>query len=246
MDRILLVSLLFSLGAAEKVVTQTVVLVQSSTGFATLTGTAASQALATTASGGAAGLAQPNDGLGVPEGGVGSTNDGNAGNDGSDVGSYSISTGAIIGISVGIALLILVIFVIWLLWFLAKKRGWDVRKSISRASRRLTGRFNDSRARRASTRNAVRMDSPPSRSKDRDLEKGKGEKIQVKAVAVDTSPSGKKERRAVAIQPPTPSSKLPATVGSSAPAAGGKSGFDAETPVGKSFREKYMQRHGST
>lgn len=112
MGRILIVlfSLLSCLAAAERTASQTIVIVQSSTGFATLTGTAASQALATTASGGVAGAdTQAQDGLGVAAGGVGSMNDTDAGNSGSDSGSYSISTGAIVGICVGIAVLVVII-----------------------------------------------------------------------------------------------------------------------------------------
>jgi hypothetical protein len=51
------------------------------------------------------------DGFGVAEGGVGSQDslEGNGGNDGSDNGSWSLSTGGIVGISVGIAVVIIAI-----------------------------------------------------------------------------------------------------------------------------------------
>lgn len=51
------------------------------------------------------------DGFGVAEGGVGSTNtlDGEGGNAGSDSSSWSLSTGGIVGISVGIAVVVIAI-----------------------------------------------------------------------------------------------------------------------------------------
>jgi hypothetical protein len=68
------------------------------------------------------------------------------------------------------------------LWWLAKKRQWDVRQSIRRASRRLTGRApadsGKQNQNRQNRRTGIRLNSPPpgknaGRSKqDRDVEKG--------------------------------------------------------------------------
>ena len=60
------------------------------------------------------------------------------------------------------------------LFWLAKKRQWNVRQSISRVSRRLTGRSGaaNNRQKRGT---AVRLSSPAARSRanrDPDLEKG--------------------------------------------------------------------------
>ncbi|KAF2434352.1 hypothetical protein EJ08DRAFT_676258 [Tothia fuscella] len=82
------------------------------------------------------------DGTGVSEGGVGSTVNGGAaaGADGADKGAFSMSKGAIVGMSIGIGIVIVSIATLWFFWYMAKKRQWDVRQSIRRASRRITGR----------------------------------------------------------------------------------------------------------
>jgi hypothetical protein len=86
------------------------------------------------------------------------------------------------------------------------------------------------------------MDSPPSRAKEGDIEKGRAG-AKVKPVVVDNSPSTKRDRRTATIQPGMNTKQAPAAVGSTRTAtAGQRSGFDAETPVAKSFREKYMRR----
>jgi hypothetical protein len=63
------------------------------------------------------------------------------------------------------------------LWWLAKKRQWDVRASIRRASRRFTGRStaDKSQQNRQNRRTGIRLNSPPpgkNASKMRDVEKG--------------------------------------------------------------------------
>jgi len=117
------------------------------------------------------------DGMGVSEGGVGSTVNAGAaaGADGADKGAFSLSTGAIIGIAVGIALVVIGIGAMWALWYLAKKRQWDVRQSIRRASRRLTGRKVEPKTPRKNNRGGtVYIKSPPpgKRNRDRDVENG--------------------------------------------------------------------------
>jgi hypothetical protein len=93
-------------------------------------------------------------------GGVGSVASGpTAGASSSNGGAYSLSTGAVVGIAVGIILVIAIIseptplprrigtgmltickVPLWLLWFIAKRRQWTIRETLTRASRRLTGR----------------------------------------------------------------------------------------------------------
>jgi hypothetical protein len=63
------------------------------------------------------------------------------------------------------------------LWWLAKKRQWDVRASIRRASRRFTGRSvpDKSQQNRQNRRTGIRLNSPPpgkAANKMRDVEKG--------------------------------------------------------------------------
>jgi len=56
---------------------------------------------------------------------------------------------------------------------MAKKRGWDVRKSLRHASRRLTGRPLPPTRKQANRGTAIRLQSPPrTTGKPRDLEKG--------------------------------------------------------------------------
>ncbi|THW02147.1 hypothetical protein D6D25_08601, partial [Aureobasidium pullulans] len=65
-----------------------------------------------------------------------------AGASGGDSGSFKLSKGgfaaiiSVVSIGVGLGMIFLVLFVV------AKRRQWNVRKSIARASRRLTGRFS--------------------------------------------------------------------------------------------------------
>jgi len=66
------------------------------------------------------------------------------------------------------------------LWWLAKKRQWDVRASIRRASRRFTGRSTvdvstQAQQNRQNRRTGIRLNSPPpgkNANKMRDVEKG--------------------------------------------------------------------------
>ncbi|THX02718.1 hypothetical protein D6D13_08176 [Aureobasidium pullulans] len=65
-----------------------------------------------------------------------------AGASGGDSGSFKLSKGgfaaiiSVVSIGIGLGIIFLVLFVV------AKRRQWNVRKSIARASRRLTGRFS--------------------------------------------------------------------------------------------------------
>jgi hypothetical protein len=62
----------------------------------------------------------------------------------------------------------------WFFWYMAKKRQWDVRQSIRRASRRLTGRKPEPRKSSANEnrRGTVYVKQPPAsrRQKPADLE----------------------------------------------------------------------------
>ncbi|TID13231.1 hypothetical protein E2P81_ATG10084 [Venturia nashicola] len=115
------------------------------------------------------------DGVGVPDGGVGSIEHPTAaaGADGSNQGAFSLSTGAIIGISVAIGLVIVAIATMWALWYLAKKRQWNVRESIRRASRRITGRKvpPKSAQENKSRRGTAYVNKSTSNSRARDVER---------------------------------------------------------------------------
>ncbi|OAL52517.1 hypothetical protein IQ07DRAFT_490623, partial [Pyrenochaeta sp. DS3sAY3a] len=104
-----------------------------------------------------------------------------AGAEGTQKGAFSLSSGAIAAISVVAALVVIGGIGSATLFWLAKKRQWDVRQSIRRASRRLTGRSTTdvSKSNRNNRRTGIRLNSPPpgrnpatKPSQDRDLEKG--------------------------------------------------------------------------
>ena len=117
-----------------------------------------------------------------------------AGAAGSQKGAFSLSGGAIAAIIVVAVIVVLGVgrFISLMskgasvnsrsvasgtLWWLAKKRQWDVRASIRRASRRFTGRGNadKSQQNRQTRRTGIRLNSPPpgkNANKIRDVEKG--------------------------------------------------------------------------
>ncbi|KAF2250256.1 hypothetical protein BU26DRAFT_408267, partial [Trematosphaeria pertusa] len=103
-----------------------------------------------------------------------------AGAAGASKGAFSLSRGGLIAIIV-VAVLVAVGGVgSAVLFWLAKKRQWDVRQSIRRASRRLTGRSDVSK--RQNRRTGVRLNSPPparnAKVPERDVEKGLGSNAQ--------------------------------------------------------------------
>jgi len=59
---------------------------------------------------------------------------------GGNGGAFQLSTGAVVGIAVACGLIVVAIITLWALWFIAKRRQMTMRETISRASRRLTGR----------------------------------------------------------------------------------------------------------
>jgi len=101
-----------------------------------------------------------------------------AGAEGAAKGAFSLSNGAIAAIIVVAVVVVLGGIASATLWWLAKKRQWDVRASIRRASRRFTGRASpDSKQNRQNRRTGIRLNSPPpgKNSKprpERDIEKG--------------------------------------------------------------------------
>ncbi|KAJ4349542.1 uncharacterized protein N0V89_008158 [Didymosphaeria variabile] len=126
-----------------------------------------------------------------------------AGAAGAQNGGFSLSKGGLAAIIVVISVVVvvggetIVASVLWtqvltshavasaVLFWLAKKRQWDVRQSLRRASRRITGRSTAdlSAAKRQNRRTGVRLDSPPAGRRNRpgpekDLEKGLSENPQ--------------------------------------------------------------------
>ncbi|QDS72442.1 hypothetical protein FKW77_009335 [Venturia effusa] len=122
------------------------------------------------------------DGVGVPDGGVGSIQHPTAaaGADGSNQGAFSLSTGAIIGISIAIGLIIVAIGGMWALWYMTKKRQWNVRESIRRASRRITGRKGPPKSAQEnkSRRGTVYVNKSTSNTRARHAERGVGRSQQ--------------------------------------------------------------------
>ncbi|KAF2802783.1 uncharacterized protein BDZ99DRAFT_576650 [Mytilinidion resinicola] len=107
-----------------------------------------------------------------------------AGASGSSQGAFSLSKGALAAIIVVVVVVVIGGAASATLFYLAKKRQWDVRQSIRRASRRLTGRSIPAKTptRSQNRRTGVRIASPPPSAKmfmpkggsGRDVEKGLG------------------------------------------------------------------------
>ncbi|KAH9876685.1 hypothetical protein J1614_003817 [Plenodomus biglobosus] len=103
-----------------------------------------------------------------------------AGAAGSAKGAFSLSGGAMAAIIVVAVVVVVGGIASATLWWLAKKRQWDVRQSIRRASRRITGRapLDNPKQTRENRRTGIRLNSPPPGKKagnprsDRDVEKG--------------------------------------------------------------------------
>jgi hypothetical protein len=100
-----------------------------------------------------------------------------AGAEGASKGAFSLSSGALTAIIVVCVVVVLGGIGSATLWWLAKKKQWDVRASIRRASRRFTGRgaADSSKQNNQNRRTGIRLNSPPpgkNANKMRDLEKG--------------------------------------------------------------------------
>lgn len=101
-----------------------------------------------------------------------------AGAAGAQKGAFNLSKGALAAIIVVAVIVVIGGIGSATLWWLAKKRQWDVRQSLRRASRRFTGRGKtDKTQSRQNRRTGIRLNSPPpgKNSKPRqehDLEKG--------------------------------------------------------------------------
>jgi type II secretory pathway pseudopilin PulG len=172
----------------------------------------------------------------VPEGGAGSTQSPTeAGASGNDTGAFTLSKGALIAIIIVVAVVVVLGAASLTLWYIAKKRQWEVRASIRRASRRLTGRAvggPNNRASRANNRQnrrtGIRMESSPLRNtisanKIRDVEKGFATPPSSLSNSAMKNTSNEKMK-----------SKTVTT----------ESAFEAETPKVKSYREKFVATMG--
>ncbi|KAF9697937.1 hypothetical protein EKO04_004488 [Ascochyta lentis] len=101
-----------------------------------------------------------------------------AGAAGSSKGAFELSSGGLVAIIVVAVIVVIGGIGSATLWWLAKKRQWDVRQSLRRASRRITGRstVHVNKQNRQNRRTSIRLASPPpgknARAKqDHDLEK---------------------------------------------------------------------------
>lgn len=110
-----------------------------------------------------------------------SAGDSDAGAAGSDSGSITISKGGIIAIIVCVSFVVLFGIASSVLWYLAKKRSWEVRKTIRRSARRVATALTPRRStfpkdvqQRRSTRGATKIDDipPTPRIRGFDVEKG--------------------------------------------------------------------------
>jgi nitrogen fixation-related uncharacterized protein len=102
-----------------------------------------------------------------------------AGAAGSSKGAFELSSGGLVAIIVVAVIVVIGGIGSATLWWLAKKRQWDVRQSIRRASRRITGRstVDVSKQNRQNRRTGIRLNSPPpgrnaKPKREHDLEKG--------------------------------------------------------------------------
>ncbi|KAF2279729.1 uncharacterized protein EI97DRAFT_359462, partial [Westerdykella ornata] len=97
-----------------------------------------------------------------------------AGAAGASKGAFTLSKGGLVAIIVVAVVVAVAGTASATLFWLAKKRQWDVRQSIRRASRRLTGRATEP-SKRQNRRTGMRLDSPPpprTNKQNRDVEKG--------------------------------------------------------------------------
>lgn len=105
-----------------------------------------------------------------------------AGAEGDHKGAFTLSKGGLAAIIVVISLVIVIGVASAVLFWLAKKRQWDVRQSLRRASRRLTGRSTADlpATKRQNRRTGVRLNDPPAPRRarpgqEKDIEKGLSE-----------------------------------------------------------------------
>ncbi|KAI9818764.1 MAG: hypothetical protein M1827_007584 [Pycnora praestabilis] len=102
--------------------------------------------------------------------------DNEAGASGSDAGAFNLSTGAEAAIIVAVSVVAIAGIASAILFYLAKKRSWEIRKSIRRSARRLTGNFKTSKSQQASRKRQGLSRIPeatPISRKTQDVEKGK-------------------------------------------------------------------------
>ncbi|KAK4506432.1 hypothetical protein PRZ48_000164 [Zasmidium cellare] len=114
---------------------------------------------------------------------AGSSNgaDTDAGASGGSSNSFNLSKGGLAAIIVVVALVVIVGVATTTLFIIAKRRQWNIRASIRRASRRLTGR-DTTQIDRRSKRAGIQLDSAPAQRghkrglmvEVKDVEKGNG------------------------------------------------------------------------
>ncbi|KAI9748940.1 MAG: hypothetical protein M4579_007066 [Chaenotheca gracillima] len=115
----------------------------------------------------------PSSGPSSDNSGSGSVDDA-AGGSGTNTGFVNLSTGATIAIIVVAVVVGIGGISSAVLFYLAKKRQWEIRRSIRRSARRLTGNFTNAKARSANRKASglSRLADDPPRKKNVDIEKG--------------------------------------------------------------------------
>lgn len=111
-----------------------------------------------------------------------STGDSDQGAAGPDSGSITISRGGIIAIIVVVVCVVIFGIASSILWYLAKKRSWEVRKTIRRSARKVATALTPRRSTfpkdvqkvRRSSRGLTKIDEvpPTPRARSSDIEKG--------------------------------------------------------------------------
>ncbi|KIN01221.1 hypothetical protein OIDMADRAFT_19166 [Oidiodendron maius Zn] len=110
-----------------------------------------------------------------------STVDSDAGAAGPSSGSIQISTGALVAVIVGVVCVVIFGIVTSVLFYLAKKRSWEIRKTIRRSAKKVVTALTPRRStfpkdinqKRPSRAGMARIDEePPTPGRSMDLEKG--------------------------------------------------------------------------
>ncbi|KAI9798465.1 MAG: hypothetical protein M1825_005345 [Sarcosagium campestre] len=140
-----------------------------------------------------------------PASGTGEVN--NAAGATGDSGSFYLSQGAIIAIIVVAVVVGIGGVASAVLFYIAKKRQWQIRKSIRRSARRLTGNFTAPRtpnpANRKSTRGATRIVDPKEQQQQQQTKAKKVPQFSAR----DLEKGGADDRKLTSsfdIEPPTP------------------------------------------
>ncbi|KAI9726815.1 MAG: hypothetical protein M1828_000671 [Chrysothrix sp. TS-e1954] len=135
---------------------------------------------------------------------VGSSPNSEAGASGGNQGAYSLSRGGLIAIIVVVVVFALLGIGSAVLFYVAKKRQWELRKSIKRVSRKVVSRRNSVKSldRQSRRHGTVRLASETKASRPRDLEKGDTRRAPEAKKTPDTRDvSDAKEKKWKAILP---------------------------------------------